>query len=318
VNIGSLNDPTISIIICTRNRAASLRQTLDAIGRCQIPEDLASELLVIDNGSSDDTRGVVESMRLPNMPVHYFREERHGQCHARNRGLEAASGRIILFTDDDIRVPPNWIEAMCRPILEDRADATVGMILMAPHLRRPWLEGGHFGTLACNDSAGEPSRDLIGANMAFSRRTLEKVPRFDTELGPGPAAGGDDTLFSYQLQEAGFRIHRVSDAVVEHHFSPDRLSRQAMRRAALNGAVSDFYIGYHWQHRDLPYPWWYWARCVARLWYYRLSHLPQWWTHESMPAWEKGMLQEAATAYLYARHRGEARRYSKRGLIKNS
>ena len=59
----------ISIIICTRNRVDSLRQTLAHLSRCQVPEDCTVELLVVDNGSSDGTRRLVEGTVLVNLPT---------------------------------------------------------------------------------------------------------------------------------------------------------------------------------------------------------------------------------------------------------
>src|SRR5687768_15493346 len=117
---------TVSIVICTRNRADSLRETLVSMGNCQVPSHLPSELLVVDNGSTDHTRQVAEQAALANMPVRYIHEPRRGQSHARNRGLIEAIGDIFLFTDDDVRVPETWIERMCRPIADNEADAVVG------------------------------------------------------------------------------------------------------------------------------------------------------------------------------------------------
>jgi glucosyl-dolichyl phosphate glucuronosyltransferase len=68
----------VSIIICTRNRAESLLQTLESIGQCEIPADMPAELLVVDNGSVDHTREVVEQTALPNMRVRYVLEPKKG------------------------------------------------------------------------------------------------------------------------------------------------------------------------------------------------------------------------------------------------
>ena len=97
--------PVVSIIICTRNRAESLREALAAIGRCEVPRDLPAELLVVDNGSTDDTRQVVESTRLANMPVRYAIETRPGKGYAYNRALAETTGQVLLFTDDDVVRP---------------------------------------------------------------------------------------------------------------------------------------------------------------------------------------------------------------------
>ncbi len=205
---------------------------------------------------------------------------------------------------------------MAEYILRGEADAVTGPIGMAPHLRREWMERTHYGQFACNFPEGSSRKDLVGANMAVARRVFEKVPKFDEEIGPGISAGGEDTLFSWQVCEAGFRVMFVADAVVEHHFDPERMTRRSMCVATRRGAISDHYIAYHWLHQDIQHPRYRLARQLLRLWYYRLRRFREWWTHATMPGWEKGMMQEVASTRLYINHHGERRRYAKRGLVK--
>lgn len=309
---------SVSIILCTRDRADSLRDTLASITSCAVPDDLSVELLVIDNGSVDHTRQVVEAATAgaKRLEVRYVWSPRPGKSHALNAGMSRSRGDVLLFTDDDVRASGNWIDAMCRPIVEGRADAVVGARMIAAHLRRDWMERVHYDSLACSE--GRIEADLVGSNMAFARHVLARVPQFDPEIGPPISAGGEDTLFSRQLTKAGFRIVSLPEARVEHHFDPSRLGRDKMLDAALKGAVNDFYIGYHWMHIDLPLARWAWVGCWLRLWYRRLRHWRAWRRHPSMPAWERVLIQHAAALRLYARHRGEPRRYAKFGLVKCS
>ena len=83
-----------SIIVCTYNRADSLRETLRAIAHCAVPADSPTELLVIDNRSTDHTRQVVEEAVVPQMTVRYLFEPASGQCRARNLGLREARAFI--------------------------------------------------------------------------------------------------------------------------------------------------------------------------------------------------------------------------------
>ncbi len=83
----------------------SLRPTLESIGRVIVPTGWNVELVVVDNGSTDKTRQVVnERATFPHTDVRYVLEPLPGQCHARNRGLAEAVGQLILFTDDDVTV----------------------------------------------------------------------------------------------------------------------------------------------------------------------------------------------------------------------
>ena len=121
--------PTVSIIICTWNNTASLRATIEAVGRVSVPADLPAELVVVDNASTDDTPRVIESARLTNMPVRRLLERERGKCRALNRALRETAGDILLFTDEDVRPPANWIEGMCRPISQGRADVVAGGVV---------------------------------------------------------------------------------------------------------------------------------------------------------------------------------------------
>ena len=65
-----------------------------------------------------------------------MRKRVHGwHSNARNTGISHAQGEIIMATDDDVRVPVNWIEGMCDPIIQGRSDATAGGIVYPPHWR---------------------------------------------------------------------------------------------------------------------------------------------------------------------------------------
>lgn len=132
-----------------------------------------------------------------------------------------SKGDILLFTDDDVRPEHVWIPTMCAPIAEGRADAVAGGIEIAAHLRREWMEGFHRDFLASTEALDPGSIGaMIGANCAFSRSVLNKVPAFDPELGPGALGFCDDVLFSRQLVNAGYRLTAVFDYPVTHHFDP--------------------------------------------------------------------------------------------------
>ena len=268
-----------SIIICTHNRAESLRETLRAMSTCEIPADHPTELLVVDNGSTDHTRQVVEEAVVPWMTVRYLREPAVGQCRARNLGLLEARGEIILFTDDDVRPPADWVTEMCGPILRGEAEAVAGGVRIAPALERPWFNQGLFRTrLASTDQLdAENPGTMVGANMTFSRRVLEKVERFDVALGPGALGFEDDALFAHQLLLAGYRLQPKLDVTVEHHFDASRLNRANMLLVARRAGRSLAYVWHHWEHRRLRWPFLRWIKASLRLGWWRLTHLRAWW-----------------------------------------
>src|SRR5690348_6834853 len=98
-----------TIIVCTYNRAASLRDTLQALRRLDSPAGCEWEVIVVDNNSRDDTRAVVEEVAASWPRLRYEFEGAQGLSHARNRGIGAARGDVILFTDDDVLPESDWL-----------------------------------------------------------------------------------------------------------------------------------------------------------------------------------------------------------------
>lgn len=240
----------VSILICTRNRAGHLRDTLRSVNGLAVPKHLDPRLIVVDNGSTDATSAVLNDPPVEIMPVRRVVKPEPGVARARNTALREASGQILLWLDDDVRVPTDWLACMTRPILEGEADAVAGKVVLAPRLEKSWMRPFHRTALASTESIDpEAPKDIISANMSFKRDVLADVSGFDPELGPGSQVGAlEDTLFSWQLQEAGHRIEMSTEAAVEHHFDERRLTRDAFVRAAIARGRSFSYIRYHWLH----------------------------------------------------------------------
>jgi glycosyltransferase involved in cell wall biosynthesis len=309
----------VTIAICTFNHSESLEQTLKALSHVTVPGGWQCELLVIDNASTDLTAETIKTYQPANgVTLRYLYEPNPGQCYARNAALAAASGEIILFTDDDVRVPTNWIEGMCAPIVAGVADAVAGGIRLAPHLERPWMTWLHKALWASTESMDQENPDsLIGANMAFSRDVLSKVPAFDTELGPGALGFHDESLFSFQLKEAGYRIASAFEVIVEHHFDESRLQRDELIETTRKMGASSAYRKYHWEYSDIAHP-----RLQAALWRVRLlkwrATKETWPYPEGMPGWEAWMLWQYYTNRYYLVEQKRPRNYERHGLVKRN
>jgi len=322
---------SLTILICTRNRLSKLKNTVRDIGKLQLPEKTKAELVVVDNGSTDDTTAWVEQVTLPNMPVRLVEEPRTGIGHARTTALRETRGDILLFTDDDVRIPSCWATELCRPILSNQADVVGGTAKLAPHLHRPWMNQFHRATLSSIEK--KDSEDVllpITISMAFRRAVLNQVPVFDSELGPGSSLGCcEDTLFAWQLREAGFRFAEVNTAPVVHHPSEDRLTRSSFLRAARARGRSMAYIRYHWLHWD---EWaftnrtvWYefWRQpylVVAKRWghlmLWRLLHLDALVERKGIRHQEFSLVNLFHQVLQYLTERTRPRNYEKRGLRK--
>lgn len=307
-----------SIIICTLNRADSLRETLRSLSRCAVPPETPAEVLVVDNGSTDHTRRVVEETPVPNMTVRYLFEPTVGQCYARNLGLREAQGEIILFIDDDVRPPADWLARMCDPILRGEADAVCGGVEIPPELERPWFKLGFFRTRLASTDQFDPAKvdTMVGANMTFSRRVLEKVPSFDLELGPGALGFEDDALFAHQVMRAGYKLVPRLDVKVEHHFDVARLDRDSMLKIAVRAGRSLAYVWHHWEHRTLRWPLARYLKSVLLLVWWRLTHPGTWLVRREIHWGEWDRARWVAFYPEYRKLSRQPRKYERFGLRK--
>ena len=127
--------PAVSVVLCTWNRAALLEGALNALVSQTDPPD--HEIVVVDNDSTDESRLVIERYAAAHPQVRYVFEGIAGLSHARNTGVAHTTGRVVAFTDDDVRVPPDWLRSIAgRPELWQPAALT-------PELAR--TEGWTFG-----------------------------------------------------------------------------------------------------------------------------------------------------------------------------
>ena len=322
-----------SILICTRNRLPQLRETLKSVAQLRIPEGMNAELVLVDNGSTDGTPAWIRDASLPNMPVRTVQEPRPGTGYARTTALYAAYGDILVFTDDDVRLPEDWLDVLTAPIRTGRADVVGGTSFLDESLRRPWMTVFHRASLSSMEDAepGEAPGPLT-ISVALARSVLKQVPAFDPELGPGSRCGFlEDTLFLWQLGLSGCRIERTFSVPVLHKPSEDRLSRRAFLASARARGYSRSYLRYHWEHWDAwqftnrTRAWQIWRapRVVLairwlRLRAWRLRHLRQTRKKEGIAYEEFTLVNLYYQMRQYLDDRGKPRNYELRGLIKQA
>ena len=239
--------PAVTVAVCTRDRAASLARTLEGVRRLAGFDGREIEVVVVDNGSFDATPDVLAAQARWLRPV---RCDRPGLSAARNDAVRAARGEVVLFTDDDIAVPPTLARDMAAPILAGACDATQGAIELAADLRRAWMGKLHRAMLACVEPPADAPKSrepetLVGACMAVRRSMIVAAGGFDEEIGPGVLGGGDDTIFSHRLRAAGGRLRYAARGRVVHHPGEHRLARASFRRAAWGLGLSNAYISRH-------------------------------------------------------------------------
>jgi glucosyl-dolichyl phosphate glucuronosyltransferase len=247
--------PRISILLCSKDRCEDLGPTLESLAK-EIEGRDDVEVFAIDNGSSDKTPELLAEAAKGWGWLKPRRKDIRGKCRALNETLQEVDGEVVAFTDDDVRFEPGWLKQMTEGILSGVCDAAVGCITVPPDRDHPWMSDVHRSLMAATTHYPKTGiGQLVGASMALHRRIFRMVPAFDPELGPGELGYYEDTLFSHQVQQAGFRVVFAADAVVWHHFRLDRLERGAMLKRAFGQGYCEAYGGYHWYHDHRELDW---------------------------------------------------------------
>ncbi|HUJ10140.1 MAG TPA: glycosyltransferase family A protein [Verrucomicrobiae bacterium] len=207
----------LTLLICTRNRAAALERCLDSISQPEMVE-VGGELLLVDNGSSDETPQVMRAFKdTAPFPVEIVTEPVAGLSRARNAGLAKARGEVIVFSDDDCYLAQGFLTtASCvfdsgqfhfccgRTLLYDPTDSAYGC-----------MTEEKFSLFPPNSfiNAGE----IQGTNMIFHRRVIERVGGFDPMLGAGTPFRCEDIDYCGRASMQGFAGAYVPELTVYHH-----------------------------------------------------------------------------------------------------
>ena len=228
----------ITVILCTLNGCRSLGKTLESLAASVLPDGVEWEVLVVDNNSTDQTREVVEDFcrRFPGR-FRYLFEGRPGKSFALNSGCREARGDVLAFSDDDVTVPPNWLQNLTGCLRSgDWAGAGGRIVLQWPSSLPRWLaiEGPYARHTLPRFDYGDTAKDLAvapyGPNMAFRKSVFEKYGGFRTDLGPSPNRSVprlfDDTEFGDRLLAAGERLRYEPSAVIYHVVAEDRIRKR--------------------------------------------------------------------------------------------
>ncbi|MBS0375262.1 MAG: glycosyltransferase family 2 protein [Proteobacteria bacterium] len=180
-----MSNPTLSVIICTWNRAELLGQTLATLAAQSGVDPESIEVLVVDNNSSDDTPTVVRNAAAgwPLGRLRYVAEPRQGKQFALNRGIETAVADLLVFTDDDVIAPRDWLAQILAAFRDPTVELLGGKTLVAwPDGKPPaWYHRRMLAVVAGVDIGDErlrpPPADYApsGSNVAVRRRVFERI-----------------------------------------------------------------------------------------------------------------------------------------------
>jgi glycosyltransferase involved in cell wall biosynthesis len=232
--------PSVSVLICTRDRSEMLEVCLHSVLESDLP---ASEVIVVDQSRDESTRLAVCRYQGGKVPVRYLRGKGVGLSRAKNQGIADCTSDIIAFTDDDCRVDPGWIAALVEPLVNGTASAVVGRTVPGS------AEQGGEETFSVYTPVGatafgartHPWRVGGGGNFAVLRDVLRAAGPFDERFGPGsPLKSAEDMDMVHRLLRSGRRIVLAPEAVVWHRSWRDRTGLRGLSRCYGIGAGAYF------------------------------------------------------------------------------
>ena len=224
---------SLSVAICTHNRAGSLEQVLASFCTLLPPKNFDWQLVVVLNACTDTSAEIVRAF-CDRLPLVVAVEERPGLSRARNRAVGSSKGDFIVFVDDDVRVEPGFLrayEAAFQKWSED--DVFSGPVMPTFEPKPPdWLLkalpviGSAFGRQVVERDGAPITRDRLpyGANFAI-RRTAQERLSYDSGLGRGAVdwlRGGEETVLLEKVLAGGSSGRWVAAAAVDHVIGPDR------------------------------------------------------------------------------------------------
>ena len=238
---------TLTVLICTHNRAELLARTLQFLNEATRPRNCSVDVFVVANACTDDTHDLIAAYphntksgidKREALPLRWVAEPLPGKSHALNRAIPLLTAELVAFVDDDHRVDIDYLQSICRAAETHRdMDIFCGRILPDWDGSEPaWVHNNGpyriYPLPVPHYQQGERAKEITiegpapgGGNLCVRRRVFDRVGRFAEELGPHghDLGGGEDSEFVYRCLAAGMRIQYVPDIVQFHYVDLERL-----------------------------------------------------------------------------------------------
>lgn len=237
---GQLAQVDITLLACTYNRCDDLRELLETALVQETGDTFSYEVLVVDNNSRDNTRGVVESfIARGHDNLRYLFEGEQGKSHALNTGLTDLRGWAYVITDDDFILPKDWVKGIIQGF-RDHPDVSFvsGKVLPQWQSEPPaWLTQEHWSAIAMADYGEEQfitdqEHQICLLACAFRLADVQAVGGYHGDLGPQKSRAGatEDLELLMRLWKSGRKGLYLPRLSFHHKVTVDRLTKEYHRR----------------------------------------------------------------------------------------
>jgi len=210
----------ISLIISTYNSGQTLEICLNSVRRLHY-SDITLEVLIINDGSNDNTASVLDALELPdNFHVHTHQSNK-GLAAARNTGIKNATGNILIFLDADMELPPSFVEEHWKIHRNSRVVGVLSAIIAPKNQPQTkyqrYLYESRRGTLNYDPAEPLPFKAFLFNCTSVKKSALAEAGLFDDRI---TRYGGEDTEFAYRLWQKHPQglYYAPHIKVVHHHY----------------------------------------------------------------------------------------------------
>lgn len=237
----------VSAIVCTFDRPKFVCKAIDSLVN-QSLDASKYEIVIVDNGTTDDTERAISSTAFRHPDLRYIRLRESGLSNARNAGISHSRGEIFAFLDDDAIACTEWLRSIVAAFRE--VNPCPGLVCgpVEPDWGAPrpaWLEDGLLGAYSVLDwspipRALSPAEWVVGANFAVRRDVMQACGPFDTRVGRKGQSllSGEETLLTNRIRSAGHPIYYDPAISVKHYIHGERLKKRWLYRRLFWGAAS--------------------------------------------------------------------------------
>jgi glucosyl-dolichyl phosphate glucuronosyltransferase len=241
----------VTVLISTWNNAKRLAITLETIKGCVIPQGLAWQLVIVNNNCTGNTDSVVNQY-VDILPVVYVKEPIQGLSRARNAGLNIATGKLIIFTDDDVRPCRDWIKVYWEAFVQEPTKQFWGGPIESEFEgEKPDDDLLSFAPSSVRGLDFGPGKRLlsdkecfIAPNWAVPSAIIKKIGPFDIHKGLNPSSPilstGEETDLMYRLKEQGLSGLYLPAARIQHFVPGGKCTLKHILARCEAGVLEDY------------------------------------------------------------------------------